>query len=262
MMMAKEYTLLAYEDTAHQALRAFDAPALAQLLCQGRVHPTFTLLPRGSAEGRRGNSLLSYAVEYEWADGIALCMRHGGAPSTIEPFPVRGVESPLHGALTEPPHRGLDAAYALVLLGHLPVDTRLATLKPKEEEQVMAEEAAATDRLQLTALMYAAAQNHPYAVRYLVECRDASKEASDLLGRNALWHAMTRVERGFERRVRRGLPYGDRDANDAPLPLDAIVAELLLLDGRYYYIVPTHPKFPHVMHAVQRELARIHARRC
>jgi hypothetical protein len=215
--------MLKHEDPAHQALRAFDAPALAQLLHDGRVHPTFTLLPRGGAvPAQRGDSLLAYAVEYEWADGIALCMQHGGAPSAPEPCPVRAVASPLHGALLAWSDRkeeadALGATYALVLLGHLPVDAPLLLPDPNNNNNH-------NNNHHLTALMHAAGQNHLYAVRYLLERRGASKDARDAAGHNALWHAQARVKRSLWLRVRRGCwP----PSSDASPPLDAVVAELL-----------------------------------
>jgi hypothetical protein len=209
--------LLTFGTDIYQIIREFDAPRTAWLLERGDIHPTRTLLAFGSHG--RGDSLLYYAVQHSWYDGIALLMRpeYGGDPSAPEPY--RRDQTPLAVAQenlararhhTSASEESVDACYVLLLLGNWPV------CQPLDPH-----------RTDLTVLMHAAMRNHPYVIRSLLRnTLVVDPHVCDSLGHNALWYAMRRVDHRMRARHVRSRDDPNNEVEEADASLVALAGAL------------------------------------
>lgn len=190
--------MLAYGSEEYQTLRALDAKGTERLLQLGRISPLHTFMGRGS-DGFC-ESLLYYATECEWHNGIALFVWYGGDPSAPEPYRNKTALECVYDS-----RNLVDERYALALFGQWPVD------KPILEASGV------------TALMHAAERNHVYAIRLLLWRLGADPDVRDTNDRNAIYYAMRRVDERLRRNYARFS--GIRDKEDEPL--DPALEELI-----------------------------------
>ena len=155
----------------YKTLRDLDAKGTERLLQLRLISPLNTFMGRGSTY----DSLLYYAIDYGWHEGIAMLMWYGA--DADEPERCREM-TPLEYAssLARPHNRELaqmiDSRYVLALLGARRVNAPLYNISGE------------------TALMHAAENNHMYAVLLLVERYGARFDICDNWGVNALCYAM------------------------------------------------------------------------
>ena len=194
-----------------------------------RISPLHTFI--GYGDSGACDSLLYYAVDYKWEEGVALFMLYGGDPATHELHRRKtaleyALENAERGA-NNSDYDGAQGPYVLALLGRWPVDAPLIAGQG------------------VTALMYASEHGHAYALQLLLQRYGANVHLRDpMTGANALFYAMRRVEAALRRRHER---YNHTEAQPE-LPLDAALAILVgPLDPVQY-----QSRFPFAMANIRR----------
>jgi hypothetical protein len=174
--------LVKYRTPEYLTLDARDAVGTERLLKLGIIDARTTLLEYygGDHPTKVDVSLLYFATQQFWSDGVALFLQHGADPLQARPEDLR-YASPLPDFFL----------YLLALLGQHPVNSPLSDPNRPPIDQTPAP----------TALMYAAKENKTYAVRFLVEHRGADPRLRDSFGHDALYYAMEQIERWLEQRV-------------------------------------------------------------
>ena len=226
------YHLLDYGSEENEALRVMDSKLTARLLEMGRISPLLTFVPHGG-DGAC-DSLLYYAITYEWDEGVALFMLYGGNPAEREPHrPKTALAHARENA--EGGSRDItNGRYVLALLGEWPVDKHII------ESQG------------LTALMYAAEHGYAYALQLLLQRYGANVQLRDSInGANALYYAMQRIETNFNIVLRRGGRSFDDDDGKAELDpsLAILIGQLdpVKYESRFRYAMETIRRHARVM---------------
>jgi hypothetical protein len=221
------------ESHEHNTLQFKNAVGTARLLAGGTIDARTTLIGYDDDDV----SLLYYATQEVWGDGVALFLEHGADPAQVRPedWPI---ESPLPDYVL----------YLLALLGRHPVDSPLKDLEfPQTDDQTQ------TPPAPPTALIFAAKRKEGYAVWFLVK-RLGANPCLCFEGHDALYYAMEQIERWLDRRAQ-------RSARDAWHPVDE--EKLVAFEDNIYAALagPTDPvryaaKFPHTVTRLRQTAAR------
>jgi hypothetical protein len=180
-MASLSLALVKYNTPEYTTLNVRDAVGTERLLKLGIIDARTTLLEYygGGHPTMVHVSLLYFATQEFWSDGIALFLQHGADPSQARPEELK------YGA----PFPDF-FLYLLALLDQHPINTPLSDPNYPPIDQTAP-----------TALIYAAKENKTYAVRFLVEHRGADPRLRDSFGRDALYYAMEQIERQLYRRA-------------------------------------------------------------
>ncbi len=196
--------LLESNSAEYKVINEYDSKRTERLLELGLISPLYTCMPFGC----RGEyvSLLYYAVNQMWEDGITLCILYGGDPLAAGAHHDRPETA--RACAERYAHRGYnnddDSAYAqymLALVGGRPVDAPLVAGQG------------------MTALMYAAERGHAYVLQLLLQryAADVHLRNPFFCDANALYYAMRRVDGTLRHMLSYSARDTDADTNDAEL---------------------------------------------
>jgi hypothetical protein len=225
-------SMLEIDSEEYKVINEYDSKRTERLLKLGRISPLYTSVPFG----RRGEyvSLLYFAVNQMWDDGIALCILYGGDPLAAgahhdRPETARAcAERYAHRGHNDDDDDGAYAQYMLALVGGRPVDAPLVAGQG------------------MTALMYAADRGHAYVLQLLLQRYGADVRLRNpfLCNANALFYAMRRVESGLRHMLSYTYSARFRDAEELDPCLAILVGPLDPIEYQH--------QFRCTIHAIQR----------